>query len=486
MSPKIRYVPIFVSILCLIGQFVLPVQGSSGNESQSIQTYQLSLTPMGEPDYAMEYLLETPYMEQRLGNRAFLYDAALSILANLQSKNPSLDGDQLTKWLKTPFEELPLDDVHSALSKFESVIHYADLASKGEYCVWDYPVREEGFRCQMPNLLGFRSMARLLCLKVRVQTADGDIKGAMHTLRIGASMGRDLGNGPFLVQGLVGIAIDSLMFKEMRQLIQVADAPNMYWALTSLPEPLVSMHKAMQVESSMLYVELPELQNVEDEVWSNDTALKVVEKAVAFISEAGGKDLEGYIAKGAIVASTMKSYPEAKKSLVEQGRSLAEVEAMPPLQVVLIYKHQRYRKVRDNQFKWVNLPYWQAKDGFKESERELSEYYSSNQLDVIAQAFMFTMPAIDRVCFLKARFERDFAILRCVEAIRMYAGENGGQLPKSLDDITKVPVPIDPMYGRAFDYKVTDSGAVLESPVPPGGNAKDGMRYEITLRKTTR
>ena len=67
---------------------------------------------------------------------------------------------------------------------------------------------------------------------------------------------------------------------------------------------------------------------------------------------------------------------------------------------------------------------------------------------------MVLMPAVDRVCMLRTRFERDIAMLRCLEAIRMYAAEHGGKLPRSLEDISSVPVPIDPLHGRALGGKV--------------------------------
>lgn len=480
MSSKRCYVLVLAAIIVCLPQFVEQTQGSS--KSESIQTFQLSLYPKAEPEAALEYVLEAPYIDQRPGNGATLYDAALSIMANVQSQNPSLDGEQITKWYDMSTDEMPLEDVRSALSKFESGIHYADLASKCEYCVWEYPVREEGFRCQMPNLSSYRTMARLLGLKVRVQMADGDIDGAIETLRIGISLGRDIGDGPFLVQGLVGIAIDSLMLKEMRQMIQAPDAPNLYWALTSLPKPLIDMHRAMQVESSILYMELPELRTLEKEVWSNEKALKTSEKLVTYLDE-GHESLGGYIMRGGVLASAMMTYPEAKKSLLAQGKTIAEVEAMPPLQVILIYKHRQYCRIRDMEFRWTNMPYWQAKDGLKKAEEELGVYFSMNHFDIIAGAMMYTMPAIERICFLKARFERDLAMMQCIEAIRMYAAGNDGRLPKALDDITNAPVPIDPIYGHAFHYEVNNGKAVLESPLPPSGHSKDGLRYEITLKK---
>jgi len=289
-------------------------------------------------------------MQQRYGNAAMLYETAVSLLNRAKSDLPDFDEKELRRWQDASLDEIPLEKVRKMIAKFEGAIHYVDLASRSEYCMWDYPVREEGIRCVMPTLAGFRTLARLLVVKARLQAHDGGIDEAIQTLRIGISMGRDVGDGPFLVQGLVGIAVNALMFKEVQQLIETPDAPNLYWALASLPEPLVDMRRAMQVEASILYVELPELQTLETEVWSEEKALRLGGKVAALLS-AEEKGLDQWMMKAGMLATAMRAYPEAKKQLLQQGRPAAQVESMPPLQVILIHKHQQYRRVRDMQFK---------------------------------------------------------------------------------------------------------------------------------------
>lgn len=100
----------------------------------------------------------------------------------------------------------------------------------------------------------------------------------------------------------------------------------------------------------------------------------------------------------------------------------------------------------------------------------------------MANPFLIFLPAIQRICFLDARLARDIAMLRCIEAIRMYAADHGGKLPRSLAEITAVPLPTDPLNGGAFHYELAGGKAILESAIPPDGGPKDGLRYEITLR----
>ena len=66
----------------------------------------------------------------------------------------------------------------------------------------------------------------------------------------------------------------------------------------------------------------------------------------------------------------------------------------------------------------------------------------------------------------EARLDRRVAALRVVEAIRMHAATHGGSLPESLDKITEVPVPFDPVTGQPFGYHL--EGGRAKFPVRAG------------------
>ena len=64
----------------------------------------------------------------------------------------------------------------------------------------------------------------------------------------------------------------------------------------------------------------------------------------------------------------------------------------------------------------------------------------------------------------------------------MYAAANDGRLPADLAD-TPVPAPIDPVTGKAFQYRTVDGGFELTCPAPSGHPPGDGDLYKVTLRK---
>ena len=77
------------------------------------------------------------------------------------------------------------------------------------------------------------------------------------------------------------------------------------------------------------------------------------------------KDFGSHLLFTAMVA---RAYPEAKRRLIAQGRSAAQVEAMPAVQVVALHSYQLYQEARDDIFKWTGLPYWQGYKGMSDAE----------------------------------------------------------------------------------------------------------------------
>src|SRR5262249_54041561 len=137
------------------------------------------------------------------------------------------------------------------------------------------------------------------------------------------------------------------------------------------------------------------------------------------------------------------------------------------LQVVILFTVERYEARRDEIFKWLTLPYWQARRGVARAEKDLSNATQemADGLPVLGPA----LPALSSVSSARARIDRHVAMLRTIEAIRLYAASHDGNLPDQLADISEVPVPIDPMTGRNFEYKRTEDRAVLQA-LPPASS----------------
>lgn len=180
-------------------------------------------------------------------------------------------------------------------------------------------------------------------------------------------------------------------------------------------------------------------------------------------------------------ALVLRAYPEAKKALIAEGRKPAEVEALPALQMVLIHSLHQYQRLQDDLLKWSSLPYWEARPRLEQAEKRIR--MTRNRLE--GMPFIDYLPAIQKVVAAPVRLERRIAALRCIEAIRLYAAAHDGKLPATLDAIPDVSIPIDPMTGKAFTYRVSGERAMLSAPPPPGEqvNSYNTLNYELTIRR---
>ena len=95
------------------------------------------------------------------------------------------------------------------------------------------------------------------------------------------------------------------------------------------------------------------------------------------------------------------------------------------------------------------------------------------------------LPAVTKVYLVEARTDRRIAALRCIEAVRLYAASHGGALPASMAEITEVPVPLDPVTGKSFEYAASETKATLTGPPPAGQQASilNALYYELNIGK---
>lgn len=438
-------------------------------EEDKAPTVKLVLHPAAEPRPALKYLLLPPLIDQRPGNAAVLY-------GKVTAEQQRFFGDKelwekIVKWIDTPLDEFPKDDARDVLSgnKFKIL----DRAARCESVDWQLPLRDEPFyQILLPELQQTRQFSRMLAAKARLHVAEGKFDEAVHTLQTGYALGRHVGQGQTLINGLVGMAIAKTMSKQVETLIQQPGAPNLYWALAHLPDPLVDMRPGIETEWAMIYLSYPELRNLKDQDYTAEqwrTRLnKITTDIMSLTSGAPGIRSELLTA-----ALALKGYPMAKQGLIDQGFKPDEVEAMPVPKVVLLHTMRTYEELRDDLFKWFAVPYYQAQEGMDKAEGNLRD---GRRREVIPFASIL-LPAIKAAHFAGARGERSVAVLRVVEAIRLYGAAHDGNLPDTLSDIAEVPIPIDPTTGEPFVYQRTGKTAVLESP----GGERQGLRYEITF-----
>lgn len=448
------------------------------------QITRLTLHPMPTTRPALQYELLPNVADQTPGNAAQLYLMATEMgsdeIARIPATGPSQSQyDRIWDYLKLPPDQLPSHEIKEILQKYNYALRYLDLAAHRDYCRWDLPFYQEGYKLILPYLNPMMSMFLLVELQAKWTIAQSDWPAALHSLQIGLAMTRDLNNQPMLVQALVATVNAERMLDRVNEWVTRPHSPNLYWPLSDLPHPFIDSQRAMRWSSAEFYFSIPLLnqarhgdltsdqwRRMERDVWDVLKFLSTINGSPPF---PGGKlTFEQYIAM---------AQPHAKAWLIAVGRPKQEVEEMDAYRAVGNYWFDTYRDWSDELRKGWGLPYWQMAGQMDQSDRQFRAAKEKNQSDLILQL----ISSVDGARRRFAQLDRHIALLRTVEALRDYAARHDGQPPASLSDIQNLPIPIDPMTGKPFIYHATGRSAVLEAPAPPH-YPYEARRYELSFK----
>ena len=166
--------------------------------------------------------------------------------------------------------------------------------------------------------------------------------------------------------------------------------------------------------------------------------------------------------------------PHAREYLrLRQGLTAEGAQQRPTGRAIAEYLAGAIRERRDEAFRIAYLPYTEAVVAGNSKK--------PTPPDPAFQLFEGLFPGMHGLG-AEARLDRRVAALRVVEAIRMYAATKGGALPESLDKITDVPVPLDPVTGKPFGYHL--EGGRAEVSGSSGSMAPVyRLSYGITVAK---
>jgi len=440
-----------------------------------------TLHPAAEPRPALKHRLLPPLLDRRPGNSVPQY-----ITAGLMLMDDDHDKmmKEVHKWRETDPSKWDMKKVRQ-LAQHTALVRLG-TAARRERCHWDVPLRssrgdgrDEGFSLRMPEFSLFRGLTRLLVLRIRLEVHEGKFDEAVYDLQTGFALARDLGQHPTIIGQLVGVAVGRRMTLEVERLVQRPDAPNLYWALSELPRPFCDARNA-ELDGSIIFALFPELKDLDaftytPEQWGRLVLKRMAQFAKVTASPEPKRD-ELKELKAQLDAYVAPRYDDAKRYLASHGRTAEQIKAMAPGQAVLIHAMHQFLDIRDDLLKWLTVPYWQAQGPLTRLETKAAEMARRN----MAGPFLISLVAFRSYYASLTRMDRDIAALRCIEAVRLYAAAHDGKLPATLAAITAVPVPIDPMTGKPFPYKLAGKTAVLELPKQEEQHGP-GKRYELTV-----
>jgi hypothetical protein len=168
-----------------------------------------------------------------------------------------------------------------------------------------------------------------------------------------------------------------------------------------------------------------------------------------------------------------RSVHAARQRLVEVGFAAEQLLRFPAEQVILLDQMRECEVRRDRLGKLIMLPAWQM-EALADQTKPKEE----------PSLFDDAISAQRKVRRAQGRLEQRIALLRHVEALRLYAADHDGKLPEKLSDVA-VPLPADPFTGKPFRYEVEGSTAHLRGTAPSGleKEATWNVHYEVTIQK---
>jgi hypothetical protein len=445
----------------------------------------LTVTPRPAPVPALQYRLLPLEWDRKDGNAVPIY---LRLVHEQTDEGRKYWTETPKPWNQLPLEKIPLLEAHAFLNRMKHIYRQFDLGARRKTADWNYTFDQGSVvDILLPDMAWIRNYVPMMVLRARVELAEGNFPAAARSLETGFSFSRQISDAPLLISGLVGVACASQFADCVADFIERPDAPNLYWALTALPRPLIDFRKATEFEQRFIEMEIPDLADLDrprtHDQW--DALLKKLRTRIKMLNEVPWERSDENKAHPIVgigpedPASKSPDLAAARSYVADRrGLSAATAAAMPPAQVLMLHIVGTNQDLRDEVFKVTYLPYPDARPMIEVVAARLRSTADSEAKRV---ARMF-LPAIEKVPAVPVRLDRKIAALRAIEALRLHAAANGGQLPERLDQVTVVPIPDDPGTGKPFEYRKDGAKATLVSRIPGEPLEKEGLRYTVTVR----
>lgn len=471
--------------LCAIGSSTTFAQVTvTRGDGKPYEIIEMTVSPATQASPVFKHRLTVLPDETTAGNAAAVYmhsfgENALSI--KWKKANEAF-GEDLDKWNNN--ESIPLDKLRKASAYFDDYIRQnIERASLRRDCDWGFGLEDlEGslvFNLPVSVLQDTRSISRVLQLQAKLAILESRFDDAIHLMKMNYRLAENVGRVKLLVGSLISFAEVGITNGNMVELMAAPDSPNMYWALTELPRDFADLRGAFRVDCRSVMRLIPALEDVESKSHSPDEWARMIGVLLETAFSTWGNHKPSKATKFVPVGVGVLAYGPAKKRLIAQGFGEAKVEAMPVGKVLLLDANREYRLVADQVEKEIYLPIplvLQRRDAIDKILRR----YEVNALNSFGKTVaLLILPAVNSVLAANARTQRDIDALRLIEALRMHAAENG-KFPASLDEISLVPVPVNPATGKPFEYRLDGATAIVELPNADGVNYS--KRYKITLR----
>jgi len=303
---------------------------------------------------------------------------------------------------------------------------------------WPKYEGQEAISVIMPNLSKFRNLTRTFCWRAWLRAEQGLYKDGFEDLKTCYCLGRHLKGDKTLIEQLVGIAIEALTSRTLRQML--------------------SKHKFDQQTLAALQEDREKL------ILQEDFAVSIKVEKFFIFDEIQRCFTDDRIGGGHLYLQRFVNiWPEFLTGSVEE-------DGLWPYAIFMgryLFTHPNKQETRDT----VNRLY----DYFEEVAKKSPGRRLAEQIDVdehiqqIAKNNLFLsglVPALNRVSIIGYRNKADAeATLTLIVILRHK--EKVGKFPESLDELVEAgllkALPTDPFSDKPLVYRRTDDGFTLYS-----------------------
>lgn len=413
----------------------------------------LTVSPAAAPKPALKYQLLPEVRELKPGNATQWY-----LRCFMEQRQFFFNKEVVATRARqrtTPLKELPAEELRNYGG---NAIGQADYAARLDTADWHAleRVQADGADLRLPELAPLRELGVALQVRFRGEVARGDFDDAIRTAKTMFQLAKHLGEYPTLAGARTGHAVAEMALETLTEMVQQPGCPNLYWALTDLPLPLVELRKGAQGDRVVADAELRALR---DDTLSDadvEELLGRVSGRVGFAREQAGKPPRNVRAELTARTKDADALAAARQRLTDAGT--AKAAGFSAMHVILLDEKREYEERRDDELKRLGLKLWETEPKAEKSKAE--------------GLFADLVPAVADARRSRGALEQRVAVLRHIEALRMYAAR-GGFLPVKIADVG-VPLPTDPLTNKPFAYAAADAVATLTAP---------GLRFEVVLKK---
>ncbi len=344
-------------LCCAALAIVLPCR--AGEPAAISETLiRLTVRPAAAPKPVLRYVLLPELKEMNPGNPIQNY---LKCFAEQQKFFFDKEAFQRReKLLAMPLKELPAREL---LDFGGLALRQADWAARLDNPDWQIllNLKAEGIYLMIPDVQELRSLASALKVRIRAEVALGRFDDAVRTAKTLFALARHLGEHPTFVGNLVGFGTATAAIGPLEEMLEQPGCPNLYWALTNLPDPLVPVDRGAEGERIGLIQWM-----FRDLEGSAPMSADRLNRFIPSLDKLVRTEFPNKLGEGLRAWLDTRIRDEglvgaARRRLVEHGLAGERLLRFPPEQVILLDEKRELEVRFDDVMKTINLPAWKPK-----------------------------------------------------------------------------------------------------------------------------